>query len=78
MMMKVARIRMMEVVRIRMMEVVRIRMIVVRMRKMARKIVRIRKVVMRKLMKTVKVTFGCTHVALVRRQPQDNLGLLSP
>ena len=26
----------------------------------------------------VKVTFGCTHVALVRRQPQDNLGLLSP
>ena len=27
---------------------------------------------------TVKVTFGCTRVALVRRQPQDNLGLLSP
>ena len=26
----------------------------------------------------VKVTFGCTRVALVRRQPQDNLGLLSP
>ena len=26
----------------------------------------------------VKVTFGCTHVALVRRQPQDNLGVLSP
>ena len=25
----------------------------------------------------VKVTFGCTRVALVRRQPQDNLGLLS-
>ena len=27
---------------------------------------------------TVKVTFGCTRVALVKRQPQDNLGLLSP
>jgi hypothetical protein len=26
----------------------------------------------------VKVTFGCTCVALVRRQPQDNLGVLSP
>ena len=26
----------------------------------------------------VKVTFGCTRVALVRCQPQDNLGLLSP
>ena len=26
----------------------------------------------------VKVTFGCTRVALVKRQPQDNLGLLSP
>ena len=25
----------------------------------------------------VKVTFGCTRVALVKRQPQDNLGLLS-
>jgi hypothetical protein len=27
---------------------------------------------------SVKVTFGCTHVALLRRQPQDSLGLLSP
>ena len=27
---------------------------------------------------TVKVTFGCTRVALVKHQPQDNLGLLSP
>ena len=26
---------------------------------------------------SVKVTFGCTRVALVRHQPQDNLGLLS-
>ena len=26
----------------------------------------------------VKVTFGCTRVALMKRQPQDNLGLLSP
>ena len=26
----------------------------------------------------VKVTFSCTRVALVRCQPQDNLGLLSP
>ena len=27
---------------------------------------------------SVKVTFGCTRVALEKRQPQDNLGLLSP
>ena len=27
---------------------------------------------------SVKVTFGCTRVALVKHQPQDNLGLLSP
>ena len=26
----------------------------------------------------VKVTFGCTRVALVKCLPQDNLGLLSP
>ena len=30
------------------------------------------------LMGNVKVTFGCTRVALVECQPQDNLGLLSP
>ena len=30
------------------------------------------------LVAVVKVTFGCTRVALVKRQPQDNLGLLSP
>ena len=35
-------------------------------------------IVLASLPNGVKVTFGCTRVALVRCQPQDNLGLLSP